>query len=78
MAIPLECRHQAGREGGAVVCGLDLFGGRPHVGVCRRSCPVRDREDAKAVLRAGIMADHPSARVAVALGCKPCRRRASP
>jgi hypothetical protein len=73
-----RCRHAAGMERGTVTCGLGLFGGLPHVSTCLAGCPVRDRPDAKAVLVAGIMAEHPSARVAVALGCKPCRRRASP
>jgi hypothetical protein len=74
-----DCRYAT--EGrGFVACGLDLYGGKPHRGVCLRSCPVRDRPDAKALLVAGIMADHPSASVAVALGRQPCRRnrQASP
>jgi hypothetical protein len=80
MSLTMECIHAAERRGGVIRCGLDLFGGMPHVNVCLRSCPVRDRPDAKVLLVAGIMADHPSARVAVALGRKPCRRnrQASP
>jgi hypothetical protein len=71
--IHLQCRHQTGRDGGVVYCGLDLFGGRPHVGVCLRTCPVRDREDHKAILVEGIYTASPQ--VAQSLGRKTCRKR---